>query len=512
VIRSARAREAPTTVAREGGSADGGRRGRPPTATHVDPIHSNDKEHALARSRFRTVIAAAATAALAAGLFTGLGPISGSASSHREAPLTAADPQIDQTDLYAFVSPDRPDTVTLIGSWIPFEAPSGGPNFFLWAEHTNYDIKIDNNGDAKPDITFRWNFTTHYRSGNTFLYNTGQVTSLSDSDLNIYQTYDLTRIDNTTGHSKVVLNDAPVVPSKVGQASMPNYNANLFDAGSRSFGSSNPSYSWVGQSDDAFFLDLRVFDLLYGANLTEVGNDSLAGFNVNTTALQVPINALKGPDNKIVGVWSTASRPNMRVENGDGSRSFSGHNVQVSRLGNPLVNEVVVPVGLKDYFNASKPRNDAQFLGAVQDPELPHLLHSVYGTEVPDSDPNTPGIQRADLISVYLTGVQGLNQPPNVQASEMLRLNMAIPPCSSACSTDGVIGGDNAGFPNGRRLSDDVIDISLRAVLGVLLPNHQAIADTIGDGVNHNDVPFNDTFPYVAYPHSGSSTSGMGVG
>ena len=466
----------------------------------------------MARSRFRKAIAAAATAALAAGLFSSLGPISGSASSHREAPLTAADPQIDQTDLYAFVSPDRKSTVTMIGSWIPFEAPSGGPNFFLWAQHTNYDIRIDNNGDAKADITYRWNFTTHYRSGNTFLYNTGQVTSQNDANLNIYQTYDLTKIDNTTGHEKVILNDAPVVPSNVGQASMPNYNTNLFDTGTQSFGGSNTSYSWVGQSDDPFFLDLRVFDLLYGANLSEVGNDTLAGFNVNTMALQVPIKDLEGPNgNKIVGIWSTASRPNMRVEK-QGGQSFTGKHVQVSRLGNPLVNEVVVPVGLKDYFNASKPRNDAQFLGAVQDPELPHLLHSVYGTDVPDSDPNTPGIQRADLISVYLTGVQGLNQPPQVQASEMLRLNMGIPPCTSSCSRFGVIGGDNAGFPNGRRLTDDVIDISLRAVLGVLLPNHQALADTIGDGVNHNDVSFNTAFPYVAYPHSGSDTSGQGVG
>jgi hypothetical protein len=278
----------------------------------------------LARSRFRKAIAAAATAALAAGLFTSLGPISGSASSHREAPLTAADPQIDQTDLYAFVSPDRRDTVTMIGSWIPFEAPAGGPNFFLWAEHTNYDIRVDNDGDAKANITFRWNFTTHYRSGNTFLYNTGQVTSQTDADLNIYQTYDLTRINNITGHEKVVLDDAPVVPSNVGQASMPSYNANLFDTGTQPFGGSNPSYSWVGQSDDPFFLDLRVFDLLYGANLTEVGNDSLGGFNVNTMALQVPIKDLEGPDdNKIVGIWSTASRPNMRVEK-HGGQSFTG--------------------------------------------------------------------------------------------------------------------------------------------------------------------------------------------
>ena len=461
----------------------------------------------MSRTRIRNrVVAVAATVALGAGLFTGLGPVASHASSHREAPLTAADPQIDNTDVYAFVSPDRPNTVTLISSWIPFEEPAGGPNFFLWAEHTNYSIKIDNNGDARPDIIYRWVFTTHYRNPNTFLYNTGAVTALNDPNLNIYQTYDLFRAKH--GDTVRLLHDAPVVPSNVGKASMPGYNADLFDHGSVPFGAA-PSYSWVGQSDDPFFLDLRVFDLLYGANLSETRDDTLAGFNVNTLALQVPKSALKGPNDSVIGVWNTASRPSMRVEGG-GKQSFSGRYAQVSRLGNPLVNEVVVPVGLKDYFNASKPRDDAQFLPAVQDPELPHLLNAVYGTAVPDSDPNTPGIQRADLIQVFLTGVPGLNQPTDVRPSEMLRLNMAIDPCSTKCSTLGVIGGDLAGWPNGRRLSDDIVDIALRAVLGVLLPSHQPLADTIGDGVGSNDVPFNTSFPYVGYPHSGSDTNPHG--
>ncbi|MEO8293328.1 MAG: DUF4331 domain-containing protein [Actinomycetota bacterium] len=457
----------------------------------------------MSSTRIRTrFVAVAAAAALGAGLFAGLGSTPGVASSHREAPLTSADPQIDQTDLYAFVSPDRPNTVTLIGSWIPFEEPAGGPNFYQWAENTNYDIKIDNDGGASADVTYRWKFTTHYRSKNTFLYNTGPVRSLGDPDLNIYQTYDLSRI--TSNGSRLLLDDQKVAPSRVGSASMPGYNSNLFDAATKSFGDA-PSYSWVGQSDDPFFLDLRVFDLLYGANLSEVGDDTLAGFNVNTMALQVPKKALKGPKgNQKISIWSTASRPSIRAQYADGTQSFSGHGVQVSRLGNPLVNEVVVPVGTKDYFNASKPKDDQQFLPAVNDPELPHLLNAVYGTEVPDSDPTTPGIQRDDLIQVFLTGVPGVNQPRNVEASELLRLNMAIPPCTDACSSLGVIGGDVAGFPNGRRLTDDVIDISLRAILGVLLPDHQALADTIGDGVDANDVAFNTGFPYVGYPHSGS--------
>ena len=456
--------------------------------------------------RIRNRVLAATTAlVVGGGLFAGLAPLASRASSHREAPLTAADPQIDNTDVYAFVSPDRPDSVTLVSSWIPFEEPAGGPNFYLGAEHTNYDINISNDGGTNADITYRWKFTTHFRNPGTFLYNTGPVTSLNDPDLNIFQTYDLWKIAN--GHKNRQLHNAKVAPSNVGAASMPNYNGDLFDGATTKFGASNPSYSWVGQSDDPFFLDLRVFDLLYGADLSEAGDDTLSGFNVNTFALQVPTKDVTQGGESTIGIWSTASRPSMRIENGDGSQSFKGKNVQVSRLGNPLVNEVVVPVGLKDYFNSSKPKADGAALPLVQDPELPHLLNAVYGTDIPDSDDSTAGIQRADLIQVFLTGVPTLNQPAHVKASEMLRLNTAIAPCSTDCSTLGVIGGDVAGFPNGRRLSDDIIDVSLRVVLGVLLPDHQALADTIGDGVDANDVPFLNAFPYVAYPSSGSDTS-----
>ena len=457
------------------------------------------------RTRFRMrALAAAASLAVVAGLFA-LAPLQSGASSHREAPLVASDPQVDTTDVYAFVSPDRPDTVTLIGSWIPFEEPAGGPNFYPWADGVRYAFKIDNDADARADITYKWVFSSHYRNPNTFLYNTGQVTALNDPDLNFIQTYDLIR---TQGRSATtVVNNAPVVPSRVGDASMPNY-ASLFNEGIKGFDGGD-SVTWAGQSDDAFFLDLRVFDLLYGANLSEVGDDTLAGFNVNTLALQVPKSDLaqggNAESNPIIGIWSTTSRRSERIYRTSGGDRSRGHFVQVSRLGNPLVNEVVIPVGLKDYFNSSKPIQDPAALPLVQDPELPHLLNAVYGTEVPDSDPNTDGVQRADLISVFLTGVEGLNMPTNVTPGEMLRLNMSIAPCSSECSRLGVLGGDLAGYPNGRRLSDDVIDEALRVVLGVLLPDHQAIADTIGDGVDQNDVPFQSSFPYVALPHSGSN-------
>jgi hypothetical protein len=445
--------------------------------------------------------------ALGATAIASLGPVASNASSHREAPLVSADPQVDATDLYAFRSPDKPNTVTFISSWIPFEEPAGGPNFYTWAERTNYDINIDNDGDARPDVIYRWRFDTHYRNGSgQFLYNTGPVTSLGDTDLNIYQTYDLTRFRN--GHWSMLLDNARVVPSNVGAASMPNYNANLFDAGIRT---KDGQASWVGQSDDAFFLDLRVFDLLYGADLSEAGDDTLEGFNVNTIALQVPRWVVRGPNDSVVGVWTTASRPSMVVQKADGTRSYSGAYVQVSRLGMPLVNEVVVPVGVKDYFNGSKPKDDAQFLGAVQDPILPRVVNAVYPTffpTIPDSDPGTNGIQRSDLISVFLTGLQGLNKPHGVQASEMLRLNIDTPLCgvggAPACKMLGVIAGDPQGFPNGRRLSDDTIDIALRVAMGLLLDPHDPAVDTLGDGVDANESSFNATFPYVAYPHSGS--------
>jgi Domain of unknown function (DUF4331) len=460
----------------------------------------------LPGKRIRTrVLAAAASLAVGAGLFA-LAPLTGGASSHREAPLVAADPQIDNTDVYAFMSSD--DKVAIVASWFPFQEPAGGPNFYTWADGARYTINIDNDHDAKADLVYQWVFTSHYRNPNTFLYNTGPVDSLTDPDLNYFQTYDLTRVDKDTDKKKLLVDDAIAAPSNVGAASMPTYNDDLFDAAVENFASSGKT--WVGQSDDPFFVDLRVFDLLYGANLSEVGDDTLAGFNVSTIALEIPADDLalggNAVENPIVGIWSTTSRRSTQIQNADGSTSGSGKFVQVSRLGMPLVNEVVIPVGLKDYFNGSKPSADGAALPLVNDPELPHLLNAVYGLAVPDSDPAQAGVQRDDLIAVFLTGVEGLNQPTGGTPSEMLRLNMSIPPCTT-CSTLGVLGGDVAGFPNGRRLSDDTIDIALRVVLGVLLPTHEPIAETIGDAVDANDVAFNSAFPYVAYPHSGSDAT-----
>ena len=435
------------------------------------------------RSTTALAITALGGALLAAGL-AGHGPNAASGSSHREAPLIAGLPQYDATDLYAFRSPERPNSVTLIANWIPFEDPAVGPKFYSFATDARYDVKIDNDGDARPDVTFRWTFKDHYVSEDTFLYATGPVTSLRDENLNYFQTYRLERIAD--GRTTALVKNRRVVPSNVGEASMPDYAAlraeGVIEAGPR-----DRYRSFAGQAEDPFFLDLRVFDLLYGGDFTESGDDTLAGFNVNSVALQVPRKALaKKHDldrNPIIGVWTTTAR-----------RGVDGRFHQVSRLGMPLVNEVVIPLADKNRFNASQPSNDGQFLEHVTEPELPRLIEALYGIPAPTEPRN-------DLVSVFLTGVEGLNMPRKVTPSEQLRLNMTTP-VSDDPSALGVIGGDNQGFPNGRRRADDVIDISLQVVEGELVGNPNDLAD----GVPANDVSFGEEFPYLALPHSGSDS------
>ena len=472
-----------------------------------------------------------------------LGAQSGSASSHREAPLTATDPQIDNTDTYAFVSPDSPETTTLIASWYPFQEPGGGPNFYPWAEgeEARYNIKIDNDGDAVPDITYRWEFTNvdnretvDYPEGapdadpaipadGSFLYNNGPVTSFDDATLLFKQTYTLTEIDGN-GTETVLLQDAPAAPSHVGDASFPDYQA-LRDEATVPL-PDGAGQAFAGQAEDSFFLDIRVFDLLYGGDLSEVGYDSLAPYNVNSVALQVPTASLLAtydadadpatPDvtDPTIGVWSTTDRASVRTLAGDGTLATSGGFVQVSRLGNPLVNEVVFPPALKNAFNALAPENDASVQPAVNkvlNPELPYVLNAVYGLPVKE----TP---RTDLFTIFLTGVNGLNQPlaADAQPSEVLRLNTSIP-VTAEPNRLGVLAGDNQGYPNGRRLTDDVLDISVQAVAGAVsvdesgAPTDVTIVDALaaGDLVDTNNVAFSDTFPYLALPNSGSQTQAV---
>lgn len=444
-------------------------------------------------------------AALVAGssLFN-LAAVPSRASSHREAPQISTDPTADNTDLYTFVSPDRPDTVTIISAVYPGQDPAGGPNFYRFGDDVLYDIKIDNNGDAVEDLTYRFDFETQIQNPNTFLYNTGPIESLDDPDWNIRQGYTITRI--TGAGAEQLPFEGIVPPVNIGPASTPNYEA----LARRAIAEVDGMRVFAGQRDDPFWVDLGgVFDLLTIRQLpgnAGGGIDDLKGLNVLAIAIQVPIEHLTnsgavpaGPDaaDAVIGVWSTTNRFSTTVINADGTREGAGDLVQVSRLGMPLVNEVVVPLSAKDLFNASQPKDDAQFLAGVTDPELPQLLNLLYGIDVPAGE-------RQDLVQVFLTGVPGLNQPPGVVPAEMLRLNVAIPPAAEE-NPLGVIGGDLAGFPNGRRLGDEVVDIALRVVAGVLAGDEFNVApnNQLGDGVDANDKPFGDEFPYLVRPHGG---------
>ena len=470
------------------------------------------------RRRAGLVLAAGSVAATAV---YGLGPGGATASSHREAPLVAADPAIDNTDLYAFVSPERPDYVTFVANWQPFSEPNGGPNFYPFATDARYVINVDNNGDAKPDAIFRWTFKNIDKRGNdTFLYNNGPVTSIDDENLLFRQTYTLeTSFNGAPFVTRVT--DAPVAPSRVGPASMPDYGA-LRDQAIYNFQGGWKGYA--GQADDPFFLDLRVFDLLYGGNLSEVGQDSLAGYNVNTIGLQVPFTdvALGGDPkrNPVIGVWSTTERPAMRMANGQSSGGW----VQVSRLGQPLVNEVVVPSGLKDAFNSLTPDKDATIQAVVDrvtNPEVAQLLQAIYNVPAPA----TP---RDDLVQIFLSGIstkmgpiqadlnsQLLNADVNAsqfRLSEMLRLNLSVP-ITAQPNRLGVLAQDLQGYPNGRRLGDDVVDISLQAVAGAARTGQLVDALATGDKVDVNDQAFGNTFPYVALPNGvGVNTLNKGNG
>ncbi len=450
-----------------------------------------------ARRKGLALLAASATTLTGSALLLGSGV--GIASSHREAPGTLREPLLDNTDVYAFASPDKSGTTTLISNWDPFQDPSGGPNFYPFETGARYEINIDNNGDAKPDITYRWTFkdVDKRAEAKTFLYNNGPVSSLDDENLLFKQTYTLERIAGT-GAPTALVSDAPAAPSNVGNASIPDYKK-LRDEAIVAFGSGGKTYA--GQADDPFFLDLRIFDLLYGGDLSETGVDSLDGKNINTIALQVPTAELvAGAGDPVIGVWSTTSRPGTMSIAPDGKRTTSGDFVQVSRLGNPLVNEVVLPIGLKDAFNSLKPEMDGSVTAAVdrvKDPEVPKLIEKIYGIPA-------PAAPRDDLVSVFLTGVEGLNKPKgNVTPAEMLRLNTSIPSAKSP-NRLGVLAKDTQGFPNGRRLTDDVVDIELQALEGAVRTGKLVPALAKGDGVNSNDKAFEKTFPYIALPHSGS--------
>lgn len=444
-----------------------------------------------------------------------------SASSHREAPMIADDPTADVTDVYAFVSPDRPDTVTIVANWIPFEDPAGGPNFYKFSANARYEIKIDNDGDARADITYSFRFRNHIRNPGTFLYNTGPITSLDDPDYNQFQTYDVVRHRRQTGGGPARVSfetlgmNLIVPPANIGPKSTPDYEAL---ASMAIYSLPGNRQVFVGQRDDPFFVDLgAIFDLLTirpgpPGNMGG-GRDDLSGFNVHTVALQVPITDLTrdgqmptafDDPNAVIGVWAATYRPNVMVLN-PRLDTLPAHPrfVQVSRLGNPLINEVLTPLGRKDEWNQMNPSGDAQFDQYILNPEPAVLLNALYGLSVPTTN-------RTDLKAVLHTGVPaglipGFATFTGPRSADMLRLNMVIPPSASP-NRMGVLGGQLDGFPNGRRLPDDVVDIELQAIAGAVLaaldPSFPA-PPPLGDGVNQNDVPFLSNFPYVATPHQG---------
>lgn len=474
----------------------------------------------------------------ALGLVTCLTGLPAMASSHSEAPLTSMDRYADGTDIYAFRSTEagRSGFVTLIANFIPFQDPSGGPQFFRFDDSVLYTINVDNTGDGLPEVSYEFRFATQIRRGTTVLgmstlNQNGTISSVNDPDYNMPQFYSVTLVRSTGGNvtSRTVLgNNVPLPPSNIGPKVTPNYEANLGLPSVHTFNTAGSKF-FAGQRDEGFFIDVGgIFDFvgLRSARTDNGGIDSLAGFNVNTIAVEVPITALtrtgamptnSAANDAVIGVWATASRQATRVL-GPGTQTNSGNFVQVSRLGNPLVNEVVIPLNLKDAFNAIRPHDDpgvgAPLVNALTDPELAFVLQHEGVIQ------HRPPAGRQDIVAIYATGIP-LNTPgapagfttflSDGNPHEMLRLNVAILPATTGMggtfSPLGLLGGDVAGFPNGRRVTDDIVDISLRVVAGgtPFTPSTNIAPNNIlGDGVSQNENGFLDRFPYLNTPNQGN--------
>ena len=458
-------------------------------------------------------------------------------SSHREAPEISKDPVADSTDLYAFVSPNAPDTVTLIANYLPLQGPAGGPNFYEFGDDVLYEIHIDNTGDGRPDVTYQFRFTTTVTNPNTFLYNTGPITSLDSASWNRRQTYTVTRLD-AWGRCTALGRDLACPPCNIGPLSTPDY-PGLAQAAVHDLGGGRTVFA--GQRAEGFYVDLgSIFDLgdlrpfqnlhttfnIPGLTLpAQQGVNTTAQLNVHSIAIQVPITDLTrdgwhgtnaADPRAVVGVWTTASRRKVTVREIEAGRDEeNGPFVQVSRLGSPLFNEVLVPMARKDEWNALPPADDKRFAQYVAHPELASLLPALYPGVFPNlAALDAAGTSRADLLAILLTGIpSGIipgfqNNTGTVQA-DMLRLNTAIAP-SATPNNLGLLGGDLAGFPNGRRVADDVVTIELRAIAGV---TYALVASYTPDAAAGAVSDFNPpvpglpsylpTFPYLGVPHSG---------
>jgi hypothetical protein len=491
------------------------------------------------------------------------------AASHREAPLISQDPLADNTDVYAFVSPDSPNTVTILANYIPFEEPSGGPFYFRFDPTVLYEIKIDNTGDGQEDIVYQFRFKNTIANLDTFLVHRGpgvlgvdsdaQISSLDDPDYNLKQTYNLVRkTRNSAGESfqsTELGTDLITPPPNIGTGATPNYAA-LANAAINTL--SNGIKVFCGQRDEAFYIDLgAIFDRFELRTLgvpTGLGapRDATQGYNVHTIAMQIPITqltkdgqAVSGPtaSNAVIGIYASASRRRVTVLSPGSGSHTAGPFVQVSRMGNPLINELFVPLRNRDRWNATDPADEIQFRQTeIVAPEVPAGLDVLYGTNTASSGILAralvpfPTTNRTDLELILFKGIPvnpltgpnyttviGANSNPAY--ADLLRLNMGISPDAAgnglALLTDnnagsrrlGLLGGDVAGFPNGRRLTDDAVDIFLRAAAGgtpVTAPltgfsgdPNQAPNNMLADGVDKNEEGYLGTFPYLNHPVGG---------
>jgi hypothetical protein len=464
------------------------------------------------------------------------------ASSHREAPLITTMPKTDGTDFYMFRSyePGRDGFITMVANYQPLEDPFAGPNYFTMDDQAVYDINIDNDADARPELTFRFKFTNTVKkltvpvggvNVQVPLANIGPISVGNSANLNVVETYTVEEISgthstfltNASGGSKIFTKPADNIGNKTftspsdyeAYADQYIYNVNLP-------GCATPGRLFVGQRKDSFVVNLgETFDLVNIANPVgppDEATDALAGKNVTAIELEVPAACLvSSPSQPIIGGWTTASISRVRILHATNpfvknqpTQTTGGDFVEVSRLGMPLVNELVIGLNDKDKWNSSQPKDDKQFLQYVTNPSVPTLIQALFpSVTAPTLFP------RSDLVAAFLTGLNGVNQPAGVVPSEMLRLNTTTPVVAKGSQNRlGALGGDLAGYPNGRRPGDDVVDITLQVAMGALIH-----AGTFGfgtpsqapsgglpftDGALVNDSFFTDAFPYLVTPIPGS--------
>ncbi|MBV8195841.1 MAG: DUF4331 domain-containing protein [Candidatus Dormibacteraeota bacterium] len=465
-------------------------------------------------------------------------------SSHREAPGISKDPVADNTDTYAFVSPENDGTVTIITNYVPLEGPAGGPNFYEFGDDVLYAINIDNDGDGIPNVTYQFRFTTTVTNPNTFLYNRGPIGSLTDAAWIRRQTYSVRRItshgndddstdDHGDDHNTLLGTGLPCPPCNIGPHSTPHY-ADLASAAVNPLPGGRTVFA--GQRREGFYVDLgSIFDLgdlrplqshfAYTPNSSDAnGVNATKALNVHSIALKVPISDLTRDGStpssvtdsrSVVGIWGAAYRQKSRVFDDDSKVHESGPWAQVSRLGMPLINEVIIPMASKDYWNTQRPSKDSQFAQYVLHPELAGLLNGLY----PGAFPHLAALSapRLDLQLVLMQGipsgvVKEFQNSTGSTVADMLRLNVAIPAAAQSdpkFSPIGVVAGDLAGFPNGRRVFDDVVTVELQAIAGLLYPKIDSsyhvdgVVTSVTDGLGPDFSMYQSTFPYLGLPLDG---------